>query len=122
MEFSIEEVEGTPRAVFEGEGRLRGSLLSHFLRPDPYFVPDMLYELSLVERNTVESSGFDTPHVHVEFFRDRVVIEKPTGEHEGAETQVLTIPPDEAKLLLLEWGVAMQRRRLEQMKLNPGKA
>lgn len=119
MKFRIEEVEGTTRAVFEDEGPLRGSLLSHFLHPDPYFVPDMLYELSLVERNAQESSGFETPHVCVEFFRDGVVIEKFMGEHEEGEPQRVTIPLDEAKLLLLEWGVALQRRHIEQAKLGP---
>jgi len=114
MEFHVEEVGGRPRAVFEDEGPLRGSLLSYFLHPAPYFVPDMLYELTMVERNSVESSGFDTPYVDVTFHRDRVVIEQFLAEGEEGEPPRVTISLDEAKLLLLEWGVALQRRKVER--------
>lgn len=119
MSFRLEEVNGTPRAVFEDEDALRRALLPLFLHPAPYFVPDMLYELSLVERNATESSGFDTPHVYVEFFRDGVVIEKSAAEGDEGEPQRVTIPLDEAKLLLLEWGVALQRRHIERAKIGP---
>lgn len=119
MKFRLEEIEGILTAVFEEGYPLRMKLLSHFLHSDPYFVPDMLYEISMVERNAVESSGFHSPHVNVEFFRDRVVIEKVVSEDEDGDPQSVTILLDEAKLLLLEWGVALQRRHFERMKLNP---
>ncbi len=112
MSFRLEEIDGTPKAVFEDEDALRRTLLPLFLHPASYFVPDMLYELSLVERNVQESSGFETPYACVEFFRDCVVIEKLMEEHEEGEPQKVTIPLDEAKLLLLEWGVALQRRHI----------
>jgi len=113
MQFRLEEIEGAPRAVFENEDALRGKLLFHFLLPAPYFVPDMLYELSLVERNVQESSGFESPYVCVEFFRDRVVIEKCLAEHEdGQDPPQVILSLDEAKLLLLEWGVMLQRRHM----------
>lgn len=118
MGFRLEEIDGVPRAVFEDEDALRRALLPLFLHPAPYFVPDMLYELSLVERNAQESSGFDTPHACVEFFRDGVVIEKFMEEHEEGELQRVTIPLDEAKLLLLEWGVALQRRHIERANIG----
>jgi hypothetical protein len=119
MSFRLEEIDGILRAVFEDEDGLRRALLPLFLHPAPYFVPDMLYELSLVERNAQESSGFETPHALVEFFRDGVVIEKFMEEHEEGEPQKVTIPLDEAKLLLLEWGVALQRRHIERAKIRP---
>ena len=120
MDFRIEEVDGTPRAVFEDEDPLRRELLPLLLLPDSYFVPDMLHELTLVERGVSESSGFDTPRAEVEFFRDRVVIESlpPDGDEEGDPPR-LELSVDEAKLLLLEWGAALQRRKVER---GPGLA
>lgn len=114
MKFRVEEIEGVPRAVFEDEEPPRRELLALLLHPDPYFVPDMLYEISLVERGAMESSGFDSPRAEVRFFRDRVVVEAcSVDKHAGEEgIERVEISPDEAKLLLLEWGVALQRREL----------
>lgn len=111
MNFKIEEVDGWPRAVFEDEDPLRRELLPYFLHTAPYFVPDMLYELLLVERGVVESSGFESPHVCVEFFRDRVVVEAFLEDESAEEEDIkrVEISTGEAKLLLLEWGVAVQR-------------
>ena len=113
MGFWVEEVDGTPRAVFEDEDPLRRALLPFLLHPDPYFVPDMLYELSLVERGTVESSGFDSPRAEIRFFRDRVVIETAPDTDRDTDPPTGELSTGEAMLLLLEWGAALQRRRLE---------
>ena len=115
MSFRLEESDGVPRAVFEDEDPLRRALLPLLLHPAQYFVPDMLYELSIVERGVTEYSGFDTPHAEVLFYRDRVVIETPLPkERDGDEPDRLELTVDEAKLLLLEWGVALQQRHLER--------
>ena len=113
MGIRVEVVDGTPKAVFEDEDPLRRALLPHFLLTAPYFVQDMLYELAVVERGSVESSGFESEHVCVQFFRDRVVIEAwLPEERDGEEPDRLEISVQEAKLLLLEWGAALERRRL----------
>lgn len=113
MGFRVEDVDGTPRAVFEDENPLRRALLPLMLQPAQYFVPDMLHELSLVERGVTESSGFDTPHAEVLFFRDRVVIEKYLPEDSDEEEPPrLELSVEEAMLLLLEWGAALQRRSM----------
>lgn len=111
MSFRLEEVDGIPKAVFEDEDPLRRELLPHFLLTAPYFVQDMLYELAVVERGSVGSSGFESEYVCVEFFRDRVVIEKYLPEDAGDDEEPprLEVSVDEAKLLLLEWGAALQR-------------
>lgn len=82
-----------------------------FLNPAPYFVPDVLYEVSLVERRVVESSGFESAYVDVQVFYDRVEIRaRPNAIAEGA-AEGFTLPIMEAKLLLLEWGAALERWR-----------
>lgn len=115
MSFRVEEVGGRLRAVFDDEDPLRRELLPHFLLTSPYFVQDMLYELAVVERGSFsESSGFESEYVSVEFFRDRVVIEAWLEDEDAGEEDIkrVEISPDEAKLLLLEWGVILQRREI----------
>lgn len=123
MNFRVEEIEGVPRAVFEDEEPPRRELLALLLHPDPYFVPDMLYELSLVERGAMESSGFDSPRAEVRFFRDRVVIEAALASEDDAGPPTVELSVAEAMLLLLEWGAALQRRRIESRNsARPGPA
>lgn len=115
MSFRVEEVDGTPQAVFEDEDPLRRTLLPLLLHPATHFVSDMLLELALVEQGVMESSGFDTPHAEVEFFRDRVVIESvPTLDSDDGDPPRVELSVDEAKFLLLEWEEALQRCRVRQ--------
>lgn len=115
MGFRLEEIDGIPRAVFDDEDPPRREFLPLLLHPAPNFVPDMLHELSLVELGVAEYSGFDTPHAEVLFFRDHVVIEKYLPEDsDDEEPPRLEISVEEAKLLLVEWGAALLRRRLER--------
>jgi hypothetical protein len=116
LKFRLEEIDGEPHAVVEGVGATEETLLRHFLLPAPHFVPDVLYEISLIERRAVESSGFETALVDVRLLTDRVVIKsKIRDEGEGEESEAV-IPLDEAKLALLEWGAALQRWRMEREK------
>jgi hypothetical protein len=114
LNFRLEEIDGQPQAVFEDiddDGKI---LLPHFLHPAPHFVPDVLYELSLVERRAIESSGFETDLIEVQFFRDRVVVKSRIRIAEGSEFVGFVLSLDEAKLLLLEWGAKVQRWRMEK--------
>lgn len=109
MEFYLEEISDTPRAAFTGVDPSLNVLLGRFLNPAPHFVPDILYEVSLVERRVVESSGFESAYLDVQVFRDRVEIRAlPNALAEGA-AKGFTLPLIEAKLLLLEWGAAIVR-------------
>jgi hypothetical protein len=114
MSFRLEEINGIPKAVFEDEDPRRRNLLSYFLHPAPYFVQDILYEISIVERQVIESSGFDNPYVSVLITRDHVVIESLKPESGESAHNRIELSLAEAKLLLLEWGVALQRRQVEQ--------
>ena len=116
MNFRLEEINGEPRAVPEGADHLEKVLLQHFLHPTPHFVPDVLYELSLVERLAVDSSGFETEHVEVCFFRDRVIITSKLKKEGESEPPRIVMTVDEAKLMLLEWGAMVQRWRMGERK------
>lgn len=118
LNFRLEEINSLPQAVFDGVDPHRKFLLQHFLHHAPHFVPDVLYEISLVERHAVDSSGFETEFVDVQFFRDRVSIKpriKKTGEEEPLG---ILLNIDEAKLLLLEWGARVQRWRMSTSKMG----
>lgn len=97
--------DGQVRAVFDSEEERRGAILSAFLFDAPHFAVDVLYEISLVERESVATSGFETAFVDVRIFRDRVVI-NPSGSDLISPTQV-TLSLVEAKLLLFQWGLAL---------------
>lgn len=116
MNFRIEEIDGVLQAVFEETDQDKKALLTHFLHPAKYFVPDVLYEISLVERRAVESSGFETDSVDVQLFPDRVLIKPRIMKTNEGETLGVLLSVDEAKLLLLEWGAKIQRWRIEHKK------
>jgi hypothetical protein len=118
LNFRLEEIDGQPQAVFEDIDEHGKILLPCFLHPAPHFVPDVLYELSLVERRAIESSGFETELVDVQIFHDRVIVKSRLRIAEGNEYLGLMLSIDEAKLLLLEWGAMVQRWRLEQKKIR----
>ena len=114
MKFRLEEIDGEPRAIVEGVGTIEEALLGHFLLPAPHFVPDVLYEISLVERLAVEASGFETELVDVRIMTDRVSIMSKLRMGGAGQPAGVTLPLDEAKLMLLEWGAALQRWRMER--------
>ncbi len=112
LNFRLQEIDGEPEAVFDSDVQTVKTLLTRFLHPAPHFVTDMLYEISLVERNAVQSSGFETALVDVLFSPEGVTITsrfKEIGEDSPAQ---IVLPVDEAKLLLLEWGAAVLRWRM----------
>ena len=111
------EVNGFPQAVFDGGDPAQNTLLSSFLLPFEHFVADMLYELSLVERQVIESSGFENPDVEAQFFLDKVVIKVCPERRPTDDIQVI-LSINQAKLLLLEWGVAIQKWRMQQETLS----
>lgn len=110
----LEEIDGEPRAVIDGADRDEEALLQQFLLPAAHFVPDVLYEISLVERLAVESSGFETGLVNVQILPDRVSIKLKLGIDGAGSPAGVVLPLEEAKLMLLEWGAALQRWRMER--------
>lgn len=120
FKFHLEEIDGEPTAVFEGGTGIERALLPRFLHHTPHFVPDVLYEISLVERGAVQSSGFETALVDVQFFPSGVTItSRIKGAEESAPAQVV-LSVDEAKILLLEWGAELLRWRMSRKSGEPG--
>jgi|SRR5215207_9954586 len=113
MKFRAEETNDQLTAIFDTEDSLQNSLLSRFLVSSKYFVVDILHDMSLVERGIYPSHAFENPEVFVELYKDHITIEPYIGEDE-TEIPKVKIPMDRAKLLLLEWGVVLQRWIMKQ--------
>ena len=103
-------------AIFDGEDSLRNSLLSGFLDSSQYFVVDILHDISRVEQGLYSSYAHENPKVFIELFKDHITIE-PYIEEDETEIPMMEIPLEKAKLLLFEWGVALQRWRMNRKKL-----
>ena len=116
LNYGLEVIDGVPRAAFEGIDQHEKVLLTHFLHPAPHFVPDVLYEISLVERSAVNFSGFETDFIAVQFFSDHVVVMSRVKNVEEDSPSEILLSVEEAKLLLLEWGIKVLRWRMEQKK------
>lgn len=113
MKFRIKEINNQLTAIFDTEDSLQNSLLSRFLVSSRYFVTDILYDISLVERGIYSNHAFENSEVFIELYKDHITIEPYIGEDE-TEVPKVKIPLEKAKLLLLEWGVALQRWLMKQ--------
>ncbi|HEX3557912.1 MAG TPA: hypothetical protein VHU19_01825 [Pyrinomonadaceae bacterium] len=113
MEFRVEEIGDQLRAIFDSDNPLHNSLLSGFLVSSKYFVTDILYDISLVEKGLFQSYAFENPEVYIELYQDHITIE-PYIEEDETEIPTLRIPLERAKLLLLEWGVVLQQWLMKQ--------
>jgi len=111
MRFRIVETDDNLTAIFDGEDSLQNSLLSRFLISTKYFVVDILHDISLVERDIYPCHAYENPEVYIELFKDHITIEPYIGEDE-TEIPKVRIPLERAKLLLFEWGVALQQWRM----------
>lgn len=115
MRFRLKEADNKLMAIFDGEDSLRNSLLSGFLDSSKYFVIDILSDISRVEQGLYSSHAYENPKVFIELFKDHITIEPYIGEDE-TEIPMVEIPMENAKLLLFEWGVALQRWRMKRRK------
>lgn len=113
MRFRVVETGDDLTAIFDGGDSLRNSLLSRFLVSSKYFVVDILHDISQVERDVYPSHAYENPEVYIELFKDHITIEPYVGEDE-TEIPKVRIPLEKAKLLLLEWGVALQRWHIKR--------
>jgi len=113
MKFRVEESSDQLTAIFDTEDPLQNSLLSRFLVSSKYFVVDILHDISMVERGIYPSHAFENPEVFVELYKDHISIE-PYVEEEETEIPKVNMPLETAKLLLLEWGVVLQRWLMKQ--------
>ncbi len=117
MRFRVIETDDELLAIFDSKDSLHNSLLSRFLVSSKYFVVDILHDISLVERDLYPSHAYENPEVFIELFKDHITIEPYISEDE-TEIPKVRIPLEKAKLLLFEWGVALQRWRMKQEAVN----
>jgi hypothetical protein len=115
MRFHLKETDDELIAIFDSEDSLRNSLLSGFLDSSKYFVVDILHDISRVEQGLYSSYAHENPKVFIELFKDHITIEPYVGENE-TEIPMVEIPLEKAKLLLFEWGLALQRWRMKRKK------
>jgi len=115
LEFRLTETDGQLMAIFDGEDSRLNALLSQFLLPSTLFVSILLYDISKVDRGYDSNFPFEHPVGYVKLFKDRITIE-PNDQAQETEATPIEIPLDKVKLLLFEWGVALQRRRIKRKK------
>lgn len=113
MRFRVVETGDDLTAIFDGGDSLQNSLLSRFLVSSRYFVVDILHDISQVERGMYPSHAYENPEVFVELFKDHITIE-PYIKEDETEIPKIQIPLEKAKLLLFEWGAALQRWRMRR--------
>lgn len=117
MRFRVKEVSGKPRPVFLGRSTVQKKLLSHLLPYRTESVLDLLQEIAFVEKGISAPAHFEGEMIDGEIHADRVMIEylqaDVSGKYPRAEMSL-----DEFKLLLFEWGTALQRWMINRAKIT----
>lgn len=118
MRFRVEEIDNRPTAIFTSKNQRRNALLSQLLLPSTEFAVNLLYDITRVER------GFDSTYsysrhqvVSIRLFKDRVTLQL-YDKGDGRDLTQIEIPVDSAKLLLWQWGLALQRWEMKREKLG----
>jgi hypothetical protein len=116
MRFRVAETDHRPTAIFTSKDQRRNALLSQLLLPSTEFAIDLLYDITRVER------GFDSTYsysrhqvISIHLFKDRITL-KPYDKSCETEMTQIEIPLDSAKLLLLQWGLTLQRWEMKRKK------
>ena len=101
-----------PVAVFEDEQSPRNWLLSSFLEEARTGMRDLLDEMERVQSGNSDRAGYTGDGIDVEFYTDRAVIEELwPAAGENAEPERIEISLDQARQLLLDWQIALERWR-----------
>ena len=119
MKFQLEEIYGKPTAVFEDENRPRGILLPHFLPSSLEVLRELLHEIAMVESSR-HSSEFESSVISGGIYLDRLEIEAYLEEDAKGNHPKIEIPLDDIKLLLYEWGAALQRWQMQRKQIVSG--
>jgi hypothetical protein len=111
-DFRVEECDGLPSAVFEMLTPEQSSLLSYFLYPDKAYVGALYTDLLKVAGGSAQWMSYEDNTFRVTFRPDIVELEtKETTAQQGAGVKV-TLSLEEAKYLLLKWGIVCARREV----------
>lgn len=104
-DFRVEERDGVPSAVFDRIPAEQSSLLSYFLYPDKAYAGALYMDVLKVAGGAVPWMSYEDDFFTVTFMPDGVELE--TKECTPAK---VSLPTDDAKYLLLKWGVVCARR------------
>lgn len=110
MKFRVEETNGRPFAVFDDEPPPRNWLLTSFLEEARVAAVDFLDEIERVRSGAAAQAGCTGDGVDVAFHADRAVIEElwPSGG-DDATPEMIEIPLEQARQLLLDWRAALEQ-------------
>lgn len=117
MRFRVEEVSGKPRPVFLGRSTVQKTLLSYLLPYRTESVLGLLQEISFVEKGISSPAHFEGEMIDGEIHADRVIIEYLRADESGKYPRA-EIPLDDFKLLLFEWGTALQKWMINRAKIT----
>jgi hypothetical protein len=115
MKLRVEEVLGKPKPVFSGKDTPRTSILARFLPCTVETVLNLLQEINRVEVGPDSVAYFERGIIDGEIHRDRIIIDY-LGADKASDCGRVEIPLEEAKLMLFEWGTALQRWRIKKRK------
>lgn len=116
MKFQVKEINEQLTAIFDTGDSVQNALLSRFLVSSKYFVADILHDISQVEREVYPSYAFENPEAFIELYKDHITIE-PYIKEDETDIPIVKIPLEKAKLLLLEWGVVLQRWMMKRKEM-----
>ena len=106
--FKVESVSGVPSASFEGnneEAWVLESFLSEATSFYSYMI-DTLNSVTTVDSHPVQFSGNE---IFFDVYPDRVVITAEWIKDKSGNECKVTLPLEEAKQLLLEWGKVLEK-------------
>jgi hypothetical protein len=116
MRFRVVEIDNRPTAIFNSEDQQRNTLLSQLLLPSTEFAVNLLYDITRVERGWDSYYSYARHQViSIHLLKDRMTL-KPYDKGDGRDLTQIEIPLDSAKLLLWQWGLALQRREMKRKK------
>jgi hypothetical protein len=114
MRFRVVEIDNQPTAIFNSEDHQRNALLSQLLLPSTEFPVNLLYDITRVGRGWDSTYSYSRHQViSIDLLKDLMKL-TPYDKGDGRDLTPIEIPLDSAKLLLLRWGLALQRREMKR--------
>lgn len=113
-DFRVEERDGLPSAVFDGLPAEQGSLLSYFLYPDKAYAGALYMDVLKVADGSAQWMSYEDDFFRATFRPDGVDLETKEPPAGAGTHAKVTLSTDDAKYLLLKWGVVCARRERDE--------
>ena len=108
-DFSAEEREGLPSAVFDRLPREQSSLLSYFLYPDKAYTGALYADVLKVAAGRIPWMSYEDDFFKTTIRPDCVEMEKKEPDELTGNPVRVKLSLDEAQYLLLKWGFECMR-------------